>query len=73
MNASMLALMTRLTIAVPDELAEKIKVAAGGNVSGWFASLARDAFLADSAAQHAAWYTQHPTFVEDAEAERHAA
>ncbi|GIJ51970.1 hypothetical protein Val02_88560 [Virgisporangium aliadipatigenens] len=50
MKAGMIRVMTRLTIAVPDELADKIKAAAGGNVSAWIADLARDALLRQEAA-----------------------
>jgi hypothetical protein len=50
MKADMIGGMTRLTIAVPDELADKIKAAAGGNVSAWIADLARDALLRQEAA-----------------------
>ena len=42
--------MTRLTIAVPDELVERIRAAAGGNVSAWFVEVARDALLRQEAA-----------------------
>ena len=42
--------MTRLTIAVPDELAERIRAAAAGNVSAWFVDVARDALLRAEAA-----------------------
>jgi hypothetical protein len=50
MNVGMIRVMTRLTIAVPDDLAAKIKAAAGGNVSAWLADLARDALLRQEAA-----------------------
>jgi hypothetical protein len=42
--------MTRLTIAVPDELAARIRAAAGGNVSAWLVDVARDALLRQEAA-----------------------
>jgi hypothetical protein len=55
----MIAGMTRLTIAVPDDLAEKIRTAAGGNVSAWLADLARDALLRQEAAVIAAFEAEH--------------
>jgi hypothetical protein len=42
--------MRRLTIAVPDELADKIRAAAGGNVAAWFIELARRQLLREDAA-----------------------
>jgi post-segregation antitoxin (ccd killing protein) len=50
--------MTRLTIAVPDELAERIRAAAGGNVSAWLADVARDALLRMEAAAIAEFEAQ---------------
>jgi len=50
--------MTRLTIAVPDELAERIRAAAGGNVSAWIVEVARDALLRREAAAIAAFEAQ---------------
>lgn len=54
----MLSVMTRLTIAVPDDLAGKIREAGGTNVSAWLAKAARDALLREevtavSAYEHA--------------------
>lgn len=37
--------MTRMTIAVPDHLAEHIRAAADGNVSAWFTKLAQRELL----------------------------
>jgi hypothetical protein len=51
----MLARMTRLTIALPDDLAEKIKEAAAGNVSAWMAQLARNALVKQEADALAQW------------------
>lgn len=73
MSIGMIGVMTRLTIAVPDDLAERIKAAAGGNVSAWLANLAERELLAASVTNEARWYADHPTYVEDAEAERYAA
>jgi post-segregation antitoxin (ccd killing protein) len=42
--------MARVTIVVPDELAERIRAAAGGNVSAWLVEVARDALLRQEAA-----------------------
>jgi hypothetical protein len=54
--------MTRLTIAMDDQLAEAVKAAAGDNVSAWMARLARreivrQAVAAEIAHDHAdpAW------------------
>jgi hypothetical protein len=47
--------MTRLTIAVPDELAARIRAAAGGNVSAWLAEVARRSLLREEAAAAAAY------------------
>lgn len=47
--------MTRLTIAVPDDLAVRIKAVAGGNVSAWFVDVARDALLRREAMAIAAY------------------
>ena len=45
----MLAVMARLTIAVPDDLAAQIRAAAGGNVSAWLTELARRQLLREDA------------------------
>ena len=50
--------MTRLTIVVPDDLAERIRAAAGGNVSAWLVEVARDALLRREAAAIAAFAAQ---------------
>lgn len=63
--------MTRLTISLPDDLAAKIKAAAGENVSAWVANLARDAFLREEAAAVARFEAQHGD--DDWERERFAA
>jgi hypothetical protein len=73
MNGCRIGLMTRLTIAVPDALAEQIKAAAGGNVSAWLTHLAERELVAASADNEARWYANHPNYAEDAETERHAA
>lgn len=41
MPSGMLLVMTRVTIALDDQLAEAVKAAAGDNVSAWMAGLAR--------------------------------
>jgi hypothetical protein len=51
--------MTRMTIAVPDDLAAKIRSAAAGNVSAWLTELARDALLRQEAAAVAAYEASH--------------
>ena len=50
--------MTRLTIVVPDELAERIRAVAGGNVSAWLVEVARDALLRQEAAAIAEFEAQ---------------
>lgn len=50
--------MARLTIVVPDELAERVRAAAGANVSAWFVEVARDALLRREAAAIAAFEAQ---------------
>jgi hypothetical protein len=60
-----------MTIAVPDDLAEKIKNAAGGNVSAWLTDLARDALLREEAAAVAEFERAHAD--PDWDAERLAA
>jgi post-segregation antitoxin (ccd killing protein) len=57
--------MTRLTIAVPDELAERIRAAAGGNVSAWLAEVARDALLRTEAAAIADFEAQEAARSDD--------
>ena len=51
----MIPSMTRLTIAVPDQLAEQIKATAGGNVSAWLTKVAKEALLREEAAAIAAY------------------
>nr|MDT0660877.1 hypothetical protein [Micromonospora sp. DSM 115978] len=47
--------MTRLTIALPDDLASRIKQAGGDNVSAWIQRAARDALLREEVAAVAAF------------------
>jgi metal-dependent amidase/aminoacylase/carboxypeptidase family protein len=54
-------------------LARKADQSTKGNVSAYVERLAQEAALAESVAQHAAWYKANPTVVENAEAERLAA
>jgi hypothetical protein len=67
----MLAGMTRVTIALPDDLAEQVKAKAGGNVSAWFAKLAREDLLRDEYAAIAEFERDHQD--PDWDAERFAA
>ncbi len=62
--------MTRLTIAVPDELAAQIREAAEGSVSAWMAELARRALLREGAAAAAAYDRTSADTAWDAERER---
>jgi hypothetical protein len=57
--------MTRLTIVVPDDLAERIRAAAGGNVSAWLVEVARDALLRREAAAIAAFEAQEAVRSDD--------
>jgi hypothetical protein len=59
--------------ATVDYLNRQAAAKTKGNLSAYLDQLVRDAALAESVDQHAAWYATHPTFVEDAEAERYAA
>jgi hypothetical protein len=51
----MLMLMTRLTVSVPDALAEQIRRAAGDNISSWMAEAARDKMLSEECQALAKW------------------
>jgi hypothetical protein len=66
----MLAGMARLTIAVPDDLAEQIRAAAGADISGWLADAARRQLLRDEAAAAVAYDRQHHDPAWEAERER---
>ena len=67
----------RVTLSLDEQtvayLNAKAQQLTGGNLSAYVDRLARQAALEESVAQHAAWYAAHPTYVEDAEAERLAA
>jgi hypothetical protein len=65
-------MMTRITITVPDPLGEQIKQAAGANVSGWMADLARTALLRQAALAAAEYDQAHPDDAWDAERLRSA-
>jgi hypothetical protein len=47
--------MTRLTISVPDTLADQLKAAAGDNVSAWVAEAVRDRMVREECAALAVW------------------
>ena len=51
--------MTRLTITVPDTLAEQVRAAAGENVSAWAAQALRDRILGEETAALAEWEKAH--------------
>jgi hypothetical protein len=55
MRPGMLVPMTRLTITVPDALAEQVRAAAGENVSAWVAQAVRDRVLREECAALAEW------------------
>jgi hypothetical protein len=54
-TACMLPCMTRLTVSVPDALAEQIRRAAGDNISSWMAEAARDKMLSEECQALAKW------------------
>jgi hypothetical protein len=68
---------SRITLSLDEStvtyLMEAAKAATGGNVSAYVDRLARDLALDESVRQHAVWYAGHPSYAEDAEAERYAA
>ncbi len=51
----------------------KAKASTGGNLSAYVETLAKQAALEESIAQHATWYAANPGYAEHAEAERAAA
>jgi hypothetical protein len=57
--ASMIPSMARMTITVPDEVAEHIRAAAGGNVSAWFTRLAQRELLRQAGPYIAAYEAAH--------------
>ncbi len=73
----MISMKARITLSLDETtvayLTQAAQAATGGNVSAYVDRLARQAALAESVAQHAAWYADNPGYAEDAEAERHAA
>lgn len=66
----MLAGMTRVTIALPDDLAARIKEASGDNVSAWVQRAARDALLREEVAAVAAFERRNSDPDWDAEREQ---
>ncbi|MFE4459257.1 hypothetical protein ACFROC_18035 [Nocardia tengchongensis] len=64
--------MARLTITVPDRLADQARDAAGGNVSGWITGAIRSRLLAEDARALAAWQAAHPEATAAAYAEAEA-
>jgi len=51
--------MTRLTIALPDDLAERIRNASDGDVDTWITNAARDQLLREEVAAIAAFEDDH--------------
>lgn len=68
MRLGMIDRMTRLTLAVPDELAAQIRAAADGNVSGWLADVARKELLREEAVAVADYEARRARRDADAEA-----
>lgn len=69
MRAGMFRGMTRLTITVPDDLADQIRQAGGGNVSAWAVKSLRDALLREEAQIIAEYERAHADADWDAERE----
>lgn len=66
----------RVEVVVDAATARRLRTCArtrGGSMAEAAAHQPREMALADSVRQHAAWYAEHPTYLEDAEAERIAA
>jgi len=63
----MLQRMTRLTVSVPDGLAEQIRLAAGDNISAWMAEAARDKMLTEECLALAKWERDNRDEAWDAE------
>lgn len=59
MRLGMFAGMTRLTITVPDDLADQIRRAAGDNMSAWAAKSLREALLRQEAQAVAVYEREH--------------
>jgi hypothetical protein len=72
----MLGMKERITLSLERETAEYLTRKAqesGTNLSAYVDRYFRHAALAESVASHAAWYTAHPGYADDSEAERSAA
>lgn len=62
MSSGMLIVMTRITIALDERLAEAVRASAGDNVSAWFARLARREVVAQAVAAEIAHDRADPTW-----------
>lgn len=62
--ASMLRGMTRITVTMDDRLAEAVRTVAGGNVSGWLATLVRTELLRRAVAAEITCDQQHPDYLD---------
>lgn len=58
-RASKLLSMKRLTIALPDELAERIREAGGANISAWAGKRLKNALLQEEAVAVARYEREH--------------
>lgn len=56
----MLICMARTTITMDDLLLNRVKDAAGSNISGWIARACRSQLLKDGAEAEAEWAQAHP-------------
>lgn len=58
--------------ATTEYLARRAGTETGGNISALVERIVRANAVAESARQHAAWFAARPSYLDDAEAERHA-
>jgi hypothetical protein len=67
----------RVTLSLDGDTVEyltrRAEAETNGNLSVYVDRVVRNAALAESAAAHAAWFSAHPGYLDDAEAERDAA
>jgi len=69
-HGMLISMTRRVTLSLPEDAAAWLENQAAGNASAYVTTVLRRDALQRSATAHAAWYRQHPTFAEDAEAER---
>jgi hypothetical protein len=62
-RVGMLRRMTRITVTMDDRLAEAVRAAAGANVSGWLAKVARAELLRQAVAAEVTCDQEHPEYL----------